>query len=493
MLRFRDNLVNNPNDRHPALDAGSRYASSVAGFSHRSTHKSGDDSIFTIFTLFLLTFFLASPSLAVPLIRDAEIEHTLRTYADPVFKAAGVNPSSVKLFIVQDDSLNAYVAGGQNMFIHTGLIMATPTPDVLIGVMAHETGHIAGGHLARGAEQLKNAEIGTVLTFVLGAAAAVASQKPEAAAAIITGGQSGVARNFLSYTRANEQSADQSALTSLDKLGISADGMVKMFELLRRNERKQYGSPDPYMLTHPLTNDRIEFVREHVSTSQIPSGQYPKSYLPLHERMVAKLYGFIQSPEKTLQKYPVSDKSVAGRLARAVAYYKMPDTTHALMEMNSLIDETPNDPFFHELKGQILFENGKVGAALGEYKTAAKLLPNSALILADLGKVEIAQALPSALSSAIAHLEKSVSLDSSNAGAWRLLATAYGKANNLPMSHLALAEEASLNGDTKTALQMAGLAIETLKIGTPARQRAEDIKNHAKEVEKENKENDSPF
>ncbi len=443
---------------------------------------------------FLLSLvILTNQALAVPLIRDAEIEHTLRTYANPIFNAAGVNASAVKIFIVQDDSLNAYVAGGANMFIHTGLIMATENPSVLIGVMAHETGHIAGGHLARGAEQLKNAQLGTVLTFVLGAAAAAVSKKPEAAAAVITGGQNSVTRNFLSYTRANEQSADQSALNSLDKLGISGSGLLKMFELLKMNERKQFGSPNPYMMTHPLTNDRIEFVRDHVDKSKIPSGQYPKSYDILHQRMIAKLYGFIQTPEKTMQKYPASDKSVPARMARAIAYYKMPDIDSALKEMNSLLEESPNDPFFHELKGQILFENGRTREALTSYQTAVKLLPNSALILADLGKVEIAQNLASTTKSAIEHLEKSTSLDNSNAESWHLLATAYGHAGNLPMSNLALAEETLLEGDAKTALQMSNQAISALKENSPAYRRAQDIKNKATDMNKKNQEKGSLF
>ncbi len=442
---------------------------------------------------FLFTFLQSTLALAVPLIRDAEIEYTLRTYADPIFRAAGVNASAIKLFIVQDNTLNAYVAGGANMFINSGLIMAADTPDILIGVMAHETGHIAGGHLAQGSEKMKNAQLGTILTYVLGATAAVASRKPEAAAAVITGGQNGIARNFLSYTRANEQAADQSALTTLDKLGISTNGMVKMFEILRRDERRQFGAPDPYMLTHPLTNDRIDFVRNHVEKSKIPLDQYPKSYDLAQKRIVAKLYGFIESPERTLQKYPVSDKSVPARLARAVAYYKMPNIESSMNEINSLITESPKDPFFRELKGQILFENGRSKEALESYQEAVKLLPNSALILSDLGKVEIAQKTPAAYQSAIAHLKKSTTIDNSNSESWRLLATAYGRIDDLPMSYLSLAEEALLNDDTATAIRMANQAISGLKAGSPAQRRAEDVKNKAEDMKKQEDDKNSPF
>ena len=412
-------------------------------------------------------------------------------YADPLFRAAGLNPNSIKLFIVQDDALNAYVAGGQNMFIHTGLILATDTPDMLIGVMAHESGHIAGGHLAQGAEKLKNAQLGTIFTFVLGAAAAVV--KPDAGAAIISGGQNSVARNFLAYTRSNEEAADQAALTTLDKLNISASGLIKVLELLRRHERQTPNTPDPYMLTHPLSNARIEHIRDHLAKTKIPDGQYPQIYNIWHQRMVAKLYGFMRSPERTLQQYPMNDKTVAARMARAIAHYRMPDMEMAIREMDELLTELPDDPFLYELKGQMLFENGRAREALTAYNKAVSLLPNSALMLADLAKVELEQELPSMTVSAITHLEKSTTLDNTNANAWRLLATAYGKTNNIAMSYLALAEEAALQGDAPATLKQANQAIATLKQNTPAYQRAQDIKTLAIQMKKEKEDADSPF
>ncbi len=433
--------------------------------------------LFRPLACFLIALLSSSQAWAVPLIRDAEIEHTLRLYADPIFKTDGLKPSAVNLFIVQDDSLNAYVAGGANMFIHTGMIMACETPDMLLGVMAHESGHIMGGHLARGSETLKNAQLGSIMTFVLGAAAAAASGKPEAAAAVLSGGQGVVARKFFAFTRANEEAADQSALSALDRLGISASGMVKVFELLQRNERAHGGSPDPYMLTHPLTNLRIEHVRTHAETSKVPYGAYPKNLEEANQRMIAKLYGFLNSPEKTLAHYPMSSKSVAARMARALAYYKMPDMPRSLAEMDSLIAESPKDPFFHELKGQILFENNRVKEALEPYQAAVKLLPDSALLLSDLGNVELSQNNEELLPSAIAHMEKSNVIEDSNSTNWRRLATAYGKAGNKAMSALSLAEEAVLLDQPEIALQQLDVAMPMLKEGTPAKQRARDLKS----------------
>jgi len=447
---------------------------------------------FHTFFCFLISAFLISAScseaFAVPLIRDAEIEYTLRRYADPIFKVDGLKPSAVHLFIVEDDSINSYVAGGPNMFIHTGLIMQCPTPDMVIGVMAHEAGHIVGGHLAQGSEKIRGAELGSILTFILGAAAGVASRNAGAAAGVITGGQSMVGRNFLAFTRAHEEAADQSALGALDKLNISASGLLKVFELLRRHEREHSGSPDPYMLTHPLTAIRIEHVRDHVEHSKIPEGQYPHEFDLPHQRMIAKLYGFLESPERTLTQYPQSNKSVPARMARAIAYYKMPDLDRSLAEMNSLIAESPNDPFFHELKGQILFENNHPKEALTSYQMAVKNLPDSPLLLSDLAKVELAQNDSALLPSAVSHLEKSNSFDNSNPSTWRLLGTAYGKENNVAMSSLALAEEAILEDDPKMALRQIEQALPLLAEGSPARQRAQDIKARALDMKREEKE-----
>jgi len=445
--------------------------------------------LFHLLICFLTLFCFSAEAFAVPLIRDAEIEHTLREYTDPIFKVGGLKPSAVHLFIVEDDSLNSYVAGGANMFIHTGLILDCDTPDMLIGVMAHETGHIVGGHLAQGTEQLKNAELGSILAFILGAAAGVAARNSGAAAGTILGGQSMVGRNYLAFTRAHEEAADTFALRALDQLSISAAGLLKVFELLRRHEREHGGTPDPYMLTHPLTSIRIEHVRNHVEESKIPNGQYPHQFDAPHQRMVAKLYGFLQSPERTLAKYPLSNKSVAARMARAIAYYKMPDMDRAMAEMNSLIKESPNDPFFHELKGQMLFENNRPKEALASYQQAVKLLPDSPLILADLSRVELAQNDASLVPSAITHLEKSSEMEDDNPETWRLLATAYGKAGNQGMSSLSLAEESILANDPKTALSQVDEALRYLKDASPARQRAQDIKARALDMRREQKEN----
>ena len=435
------------------------------------------------FFLLLIAILVAQPANALSLIRDAEIEQTLRIYAAPVFKQAGLQPENVKLFIVQDDALNAFVAGGDNIFIHTGMLLAAENPAMLIGVLAHETGHIAGGHLARGAEKLKGAQMGMILSYVLGGMAAVASGKPEAAVAVISGSSNSVQRNVMAFSRANENSADQAALTYLDHLGISASGMMQTFELLRRREQQYGGRIDPYAITHPLSSERIANMRSHMEQSTIPEGTYPKSYEILHQRMLAKLRGFIEPAERTLARYPLRDNSLPAHIARAVAYHKQANKALALPEMEALVKIAPDDPFIHELKGQILFENGNTTGALPEYQLAVKLKPDSALLLADLGKVETANTHYSA---AITALEKSTRLDNSDSSSWRLLATAYGKAGDAGNAALALAEEALLQNNPTTAQRQAAAALSALPAASPARRRAEDVQLQALNLKKEN-------
>lgn len=429
----------------------------------------------------LCIFLLAPGAHAASLIRDAEIEHTLRTFADPLFRQAGLNPDNVNIFIVQDSAINAYVAGGANIFLHTGLLEEMENPGMLLGVIAHETGHIAGGHLARGTEQLRNAQLGMILGYVLGAAAGVAGGG-DAGMAIISGSQNLLHRSMLSFTRANEQAADQSALNTLEALNVSSSGMISVFELLRRNELRRGGAPDPYALTHPLSRERIEHVRSHVEKSRVAEGAYPRSYDALHQRMRAKLYAFLELPPKTFARYPASDRSVPARMARAVAWYKIPELDKALAEVNALIHDDPNDPFLYDLKGQIQFENGRIREALATYAKAVSLKPNAPLLRVALAEARIATDDESEMRKAVDDLSDATHRDRSHARAWRLMATAQGRLGNQGMSHLALAEEAALQGDAETVQRQAESALSLLPENSPARLRAEDLKRLAADM-----------
>ena len=416
-------------------------------------------------------------------IRDAEIENTIRAYALPLFAAGGLDQSAVRVYIAKDRALNAFVAGGMNLFMNTGLLMASKSANQIIGVIAHETGHIAGGHLARTQDALRGASAATILATVLGAAVAVAGA-PDAGLAILGGGQEIAQSAMLKYSRVQEQAADQFALSVLDRTGQSAQGLAEFFGVLGGQEALLASSQDPYVRTHPLTRERIRAVEEHIRHS--PYSEQPDSpqFAEMHRRMVAKLRGFIDPPERTFGRYPEGDVSIEARYARAVAQYRVPDIDGALREVGSLIAEEPGNPYFHELKGQILFENGRIAEAATAYGYAVERLPSSALLRLGLAHALTETGVPENIESAVEHLEKAVQSEPRNPGAWRLLSVAYGRSGRIGLSTLASAENAMLTGRYGDAEKMARRAAEQLPEGSPGWLQAEDLARGAERAAK---------
>jgi predicted Zn-dependent protease len=415
----------------------------------------------------------------VGLLRDAEIEDIIRTYATPIWHAAGLDPDAVHIYIVADPTLNSFVAGGQNLFMNSGTIMRSESPNQLVGIMAHETGHIAGGHLARSEEALRNATIQNIIGLVVGAAAAAASGNAGAGAAAILGSASVAQRSFFAFSITQEASADQAALTFLDRSGQSARGLLQFFEILQQQEVLTAGHQDPYMRTHPLTDQRVEYVREHVLHSRFSDVPDPPAWIELHKRMKAKLAAFLGSPPQVLAGIKPDDNSVSARYERAIAYYRVPDLKQAVPLIDGLIQDYPRDPYFRELKGQMLFENGRIGEAVAPYEEAVKLDPQSALLRVEVAQVQLETNDDALVPKALANLNEAVRFEDRNPEAWRFLAIAHGRSNNMGMMALALAEEGIADGNYGEARQQAARALKLLPAG-PAKQRALDIQEEAK-------------
>jgi predicted Zn-dependent protease len=411
----------------------------------------------------------------ISLVRDAEIERTIRAYATPLFEAAGLDPEGIKLYIVNDSKLNAFVSGGQNMYLTTGLLMRSEHAGQLLGVIAHETGHIAGGHLARLQEEMRHAQVQTLLSMVLGAAAAVAGQ-PAAGQAIIAGGPHVAGRQLLQYTRTHEASADQAATSYLERTGQSARGMVEFLGILQGQELLSVGRQDPYVRTHPISTERIAYLRNHIQESPYSAAPLSHEFSEMHTRMRAKLIGFLMPPAEALARYPEQDQSVAARYARAIAYYRKPDLARALPLVDALIAEHPQAPYFYELKGQMLFENGRLKEALAPYETAVRLLPENNLLRVSLAQVQLETNDPALNEAALNHLHAAMRQERRYVPAWSLLAVAYGRTGRIGHSALALAEKALILGDeTETRYQLAR-ADKLLPEGAAARIRIQDIK-----------------
>ena len=429
----------------------------------------------------LLALFVAlvprgEPSAAQPIsfIRDTELEDTIRGYATPIFIAAGLDPTVVRIYLVNDKQINAFVGGGQNLFMNTGLLMQSEDAGQVIGVIAHEAGHISGGHLVRVQDALARGTAESIVSMVLGAAAAVAGA-PQVGAAVMSGGQNVALRNFLQYTRTQEGSADAAAMRFLDATHQSARGLLAFFELLSSQELLVSARQDPYLRTHPLTQDRIQALSDFVAHS--PNSDVPvrPEYQAQHRRMLAKLHAFLDDPVITRRRYPDTDNSLEARYAQAIVLHRTAHLDKALAVIDQLIGEHPNDPYFHELKGEFLFESGHPKEALEPYRQAVALLPDAPLLRLDLARVEMATNDPEVLKSAIVNLQTSLRLEPKRPFVWRQLAIALGRNGQMGESSLALAEEAMLLDKLPEAKFHAGQAVRDLPTGSPSWLQAEDI------------------
>jgi predicted Zn-dependent protease len=429
----------------------------------------------------LVVAMLPLPALAEPgLIRDAEIEHNIRTLATPIFAAAGLTPSSVEINLVDDKGINAFVAGGQRVFLNTGLILAARDPLEIAGVIAHETGHIAGGHLARTQEALAGATAQMVLAYLLGAAAMVGGNG-DAGAAIVLGGGGIAQRTLLRYSRAQESAADQAGLSFLIKAGYSPRGLLSFMELLGQQDGLLEARQDPYLLSHPIFPERIGALRDRVAAAG-PEKPLPPGMLEAFARSQAKIFSFTQPLGATLRKYPLTDTRFSARYARAIAYHRVGRTDDALGELEPLLAANPSDAYVQELRGQILLEQGRVAEATESYARAVALAPDEPLIRLGYGSALVATNTdPARVQSAVEQLRIAVNQEPTNAEGWRVLATAFGYSGDVGQAALASAEQNMLGGNHREALRFAEMALRRLDGGSPGWLRAQDIKRIAEE------------
>ncbi len=416
----------------------------------------------------------------ISFIRDTEIEDIIRDLAQPIFRAARLDPNAVDVYLVQDRSLNAFIAGGQNLFLNTGLLARVDSPETLLGVIAHESGHIAGGHLAQRKLAAENAGVTTLLAYAVGILGAIASGRGEVAGAVISGSQDLALRNLLSYSRSNEQAADQAAIQYLHAAGISPAGLLEFMNVLKGQEGLLAQNQDSYLSTHPLTRERITFLENQVARSPFKdSTSITATDRARFERARAKVIGFLEPPNMVARTYADSDQSEPARYARALLAYRLGHLDEALRGFDQLLAGAPNDPFYLELKGQMLFERGRVAKSLDPLGRAVAALPHASQIRQLLARAQIEQNSPELDRQAVANLEKVLALEPTNAFAWRLIATPYSRLGQTDMVHLALGEYWLARGDNERAGIEARRAMELMPAGSANAQQAQDIYNEA--------------
>ena len=413
------------------------------------------------------------------ILRDTEIEADIRKMATPVWRVAGLDADSVGIYIVNDPQVNSFVAGGQAVFINSGLIERAQSANMLIGVIAHETGHIAGGHILRSLEAMKHATVEQIVAMVAAIGASVAARNGDA----LIAAQGVGLRSFMAFSVAQEATADHAAMNYLDRSGQSARGLLKFFELLQADEPLGGDPLDPWARTHPLTEDRVEYLRHHVETSPYSNAPDPPGFTELMKLIQIKLHAFLDDPTTTLRAYPASDRSVDARYTRAIALYRIPRLDAALAEVDGLIRDFPGNPYYRELKGQMLFENGRVRDAIAPYEDAVKLAPHAPLLRISLAQAYIENGDPALNKRALAYLDDAVRVENRDGTAWRLLAIAYGRDNQLGMAALSLAERALADGKKKDAMEQAQRAKQLLKSNTAAYDRAVEIRREAEQLD----------
>lgn len=432
----------------------------------------------TVAAISVLSSGLPAPAQAqggprISVIRDTELEELIHRQAEPMWRAAGLNPDAVHIVILGDPDINAFTAGGQTIFVNVGFLEATKNPNQMIGVLAHETGHITGGHVAR--ESMYKPALATyLLTMGLGLLAAVAGA-PAAGAGLMYSSDYFATLTALTYSRVQEASADLAAAGFLEKAHLSGRGLVDFFDNYRYQEVMSDLRKYRFFLDHPLNSERIDALQSRVEKSIYYNQVDSPEALAEHAIMVAKLKAFMNQPQQTFMDYKEVDTSYPARYARAIAYYKTLETEKALKLTDGLIADYPQNPYLWELKGQILFESGRAKEATEAHTHAVDLKPQAPLLQIMLGQDLLAQEDKSKVDEAIVHLNKALEKEGDNADAWFMLAQAYDAKGDAGRARLATAEQNFYLGQMRDARAFAMRARETLAKDSTEYRRATDI------------------
>ena len=419
---------------------------------------------FLILSLFLL---IQHPAMALSVIRDTEIEDTVTGWVKKIFKAAGLAPESAQIVLINDPSINAFVAGGQTIFIHTGLFTNANSIDEVMFVLSHETGHIVGGHITRGISAMERAQTATLVSTILGGVLAVISGRPDAGIAIMMGSQGSALGQFLTYRQTEESSADRTAVDVLANLGYSMQGFTNIMKSLRHLELLNDESDTGYLRTHPMTQDRVRDLDRF--TQNAPAVKHDLIF----DRIKAKLVGFMEKPQDVLAYY--KGNSFADRYAQAIAFYRQHNLDKSFAILDNLIQEHPNDAYLYELKGQFFLEKGLIDQAIQNYEQANRLKPQKPLIELALAQSYLEKKDKKLAQKALPMLRQATLTEPDLALGWRLMATAYNLLEQSAEAEYAMVEYERASDKIPAAQKRAKKLLKQFTQESPYYQRLEDI------------------
>ena len=421
--------------------------------------------------LCLITF---STLVSANIIRDAEIENFLEEISHPIFSEANLNLNSVDIYIFNDKSINAFVACGQKIFVNTGLIQSFETPSMLRGVMAHETGHIAGGHLARSDEALERAQTPMIVGLLLGIGAAIAGDG-DAAQALLLGSQQIAQGMVAKYSRSQESAADQAAIKYLEGIKKSSNGMLEVLYKFANQEALSSNRQSVRVRSHPISRDRIRSLEQKVNKSQFINERDNEKILFQYKMIQAKLDGFLNNPNDVIRKAKKDSSLIFNKYSLAVAYYRKALLKESLSALNEMINQYPNNPWFYELKGQVLYESGKIRESIIPYRKSLSISPNEPLLMVALATALNALENKNNAIEAISLLKKSLMHDQKNTQTWFQLAISHSRINDIGNAELASAERHFLTGNVKMASFHAKKSLKYNKNSSISKLRAQDI------------------
>jgi predicted Zn-dependent protease len=426
---------------------------------------------------------LAQEGEKLAILRDTETEQLLRDYSRPILRVAGLEKQNIQVTIINQAVFNAFVADGHRIFVNHGALLQSETPNQIIGVLAHETGHLAGGHLARLREQLAQAQTQMIIALLLGVGALAAGAKSgnsnsgltNAGAAAISAPQNLILRSLLSYQRQQEESADRAGVKFLTATGQSARGMYETFKRLSNDTLFAAHGADPYFQSHPMPAERVNALEELARSNPYWDKKDDPALQLRHDMMRAKISAFMERQDTVYRRYPLSSDSLPARYAHAIATYLHGDLRSALGQIDALIQVQPNNPYFYELRGQALMEGGRPAEAIVPLRRAVQLSNNAPLIEMLLGQALVASDNKAYTEESISILRAAVARESEAPIGYTQLAMAYGRKGDYAEADLASAQAAFLRGDNKTARDLASRAKTRFAVGTPGWVKADDI------------------